>query len=84
MAFGAYRVAVDSTRDSINAARAAGEYLVLNAGAQSCYIGDVTVTDTTGFKLAAGGAVTLNLQGEERAYAICAAGESTTLHVLTE
>lgn len=84
MAFGAYRVSVDATRDPVNAARAADEYLVLNAGAQSCYLGDVTVTDTTGYKLAAGASVLLNMRGEERAYAICAAGESTTLHVLMQ
>lgn len=84
MPIGHARVAVDDTRDEVASARDSGSQVVKNKGTNPVYLGDVTVTDTTGFELAPGETVVVHLAGEDKLYGICASGLSTTLHKLKE
>lgn len=78
------RVAVDATRDAVASARDADSFVIKNGGASPVYLGDATVTDTTGFALAVDDSVVLDLRAEDVLYGVCAAGQSTTLHILKD
>lgn len=84
MPIGHARVSVNDSRDEVASGRDSQTQLVKNKGAASVYLGDVTVTDSTGFELASGEAIVVNLAGEEKLYGICAAGLTATLHKLKE
>jgi hypothetical protein len=63
---------------------ATGVALIRNAGTDEVYLGGSNVTSATGFQLAA--ATTLPpipLSSGAEIYAICATGETATVHVLT-
>lgn len=83
MALRAVRVSVDDTQDLIADARDADSFLVTNrAAANSVYVGATGVTSATGYELKAGETLEIDLEGEDKAYAICAGGLTATLHVL--
>lgn len=73
---------VDTAADAD--AKDGGCIYLRNSGAQVVYIGASNVTDTTGFPIPATTtlAFDLDLAQSEALYAVCAAGESSTLKVL--
>lgn len=83
MALRSARVSVDETADLVADARDADSFLITNrAVANSVYIGKSDVASTTGYELKAGESLEIDLDGEDKAYAICASGLTATVHVL--
>ena len=86
MAAGA-QIAVDDSAAVALAASAEmdGSFAVIsNAGANSVFLGGEDVTDSNGYELAADTSLpnVLPLDHAETLFAICAAGETATVHVL--
>jgi hypothetical protein len=80
----AARIAVDDDPQvEIASARDADSFLITNRdAANSVYVGATGVTSAAGYELKAGESIELDLDGEDKAYAICSTGQSATLHVL--
>ena len=82
------QIAVDATRDLLARADADGAQVwVRNDGAQSVFLGDDTVTDsgaTGGWEVPANTTLPnpIQMYGGEELYGVCAAGQSTTVHIL--
>lgn len=88
MAVTATRVAVDATVDPVVVVTGRGggrRVWIRNAGANEVYLGPADVTAASGFELAAATSLPapIDLGPDDDLYAICAAAETTTLHVLT-
>ena len=88
MAVTATRVAVTATVGAVVAVTGRGSgrrVWIRNAGANEVYLGPANVTSATGFELAAGASLPhpLELGPDDDLFGICAAAETTTLHVLT-
>ena len=88
MALTATRAAITATASVIVAVTGRGpgrRVWIRNAGANEVYLGPAAVTSATGFELAAGASLPhpLELGPDDDLSAICAAAETTALHVLT-
>lgn len=85
MAVNGSRVTVATTATAISGADSDGVYgssvLVKNAGAASVFLGGSGVTTEAGFELAAGEAVSLDLNVSDSVYGIVASG-TVVCHVL--
>lgn len=82
MAVSSAQVAVGTSAVELSVAESgvAGSTLVITNGAAVVFLGDASVTTTTGLSLAANATVTVELNYGERLYAICAT--SSTVSVL--
>jgi len=58
---------------------AGGQIMVTNSGSKSCYLGDASVTSSTGVLLVANWAQPIVVGPNEPIYAICAGSDSTTV-----
>lgn len=79
MAFRGFQVTVTDTPVRLFTGRD-GETVVHNRGAVSVFLGDNGVTDA-GYEVAAGEAFGMHYGHSDHVYAVCAAGQTTTVHV---
>lgn len=82
MSVTAERVTVSTSATALNAqGTAALELTIRNAGGASVFLGDASVTASTGLELTAGETMTVRVDGGDRLHAVAAAG-SEVVHVL--
>lgn len=83
MAVTAARITVSTSAVALNTASPSGQKLVIkNTSANAADLGSAAVAATTGFDLAAGATVTVELQPQDVLFAIRSAAADATLAVL--
>lgn len=82
MSVTAERVAVGTSATALNAqGTAALELTIRNAGGASVFLGDASVTASTGLELTTGETMTVRVDGGDRLHAVAATG-TEEVHVL--